>query len=194
MPRKQSSKRVFGEISRLPSGRYRARLRLPGGERVSAPVTFVAKMDAELWLAHQERDISRGEWTPPTRATIADRPTPDAGTLLGDYAEQVLSRRQLRPTTVALYDKLLRVAIHPAFANRALDSITPDDVARWYRSMDRTPTQQANAYGLLKSRSHRPCAPRQGTRQRSVPPCSRPHPPGPTPSIRTPLARSRSTR
>ena len=45
--RRATAKRVFGEISRLPSGRFRARYTGPDGNRHSAPVTFVARIDAE---------------------------------------------------------------------------------------------------------------------------------------------------
>ena len=48
--RRVRAKRTFGEISRLPSGRYRARYRGPDGERHTAPVTFLSRMDAETWL------------------------------------------------------------------------------------------------------------------------------------------------
>lgn len=67
------------------------------------------------------------------------------------YAVVALGRRRLRPATVALYDRLLRLAILPAFGGRELRDITSAEVTAWYGSMKRTPTQQANAYGLLKS-------------------------------------------
>lgn len=54
-------KRGFGEVGQLPSGRYRARYTGPDGSRHSAPITFVARIDAEAWLVEQERLISRGE-------------------------------------------------------------------------------------------------------------------------------------
>ena len=60
-------KRGFGEVGQLPSGRYRARYTGPDGGRHSAPITFVARIDAEGWLVDQERMISRGEWEPPDR-------------------------------------------------------------------------------------------------------------------------------
>ena len=53
--RRATAKRVFGEISRLPSGRFRARYTGPDGNRHSAPVTFVARIDAEGWLVEQVR-------------------------------------------------------------------------------------------------------------------------------------------
>jgi len=50
-------KRGFGEVGQLPSGRYRARYTGPDGGRHSAPITFVARIDAEGWLVDQERMI-----------------------------------------------------------------------------------------------------------------------------------------
>ena len=109
--RRATSKRVFGEISQLPSGRYRARYTGPDGNRHNAPVTFVAKMDAEGWLVEQERSISRGEWQPLTRSV------PEAARLLGEYAASVVARRRLRPATAALYEKLLRLTILPTWSH-----------------------------------------------------------------------------
>lgn len=145
MARRKKSKRGFGEVSALPSGRYRARYTGPDGGRYSAPNTFVATIDAEGWLFEQERLISRGDWRPPARQVRR------APVLVGEYAAQVVARRRLRPATVALYEKLLRLEILPTWAPRRLDDVTPAEVASWYSGMAATPTQQANAYGLLKS-------------------------------------------
>ncbi|MBB1495445.1 hypothetical protein J4N02_03050 [Propioniciclava sp. MC1595] len=73
-------KRGFGEVGQLPSGRYRARYTGPDGGRHSAPITFVARIDAEGWLVDQERMISRGEWEPPARQV---REVHEAPLLLG---------------------------------------------------------------------------------------------------------------
>ena len=141
-------KRGFGEVGQLPSGRYRARYTGPDGSRHSAPITFVARIDAEGWLVDQERMISRGEWEPPARQV---REVPEAPLLLGEYAATVVARRRIRPGTAALYAKLLRLTILPAFAKRPLVEITAAEISTWYSGMRSTPTQQANAYGLLKS-------------------------------------------
>jgi integrase len=143
--RRAKVKRAFGEISLLPSGRFRARYTGPDGSRHSAPITFVARIDAEGWLVDQERLISRGEWRPPT-GQLRHAPL-----LMGEYAPVVVERRRLRPATAALYAKLLRLEILPTWADRALDDITAAEIATWYAGMQNTPTQQANAYGLLKS-------------------------------------------
>ena len=143
--RRAKLKSGFGEISRLPSGRYRARYTGPDVNRHSAPLTFVARIDAEGWLVEQERLISRGDWRPPT-GHLRDTPL-----LMGEYAPLVVARRRLRPATAALYAKLLRLEILPTWADRPLDDITAAEISAWYAWMRNTPTQQANAYGLLKS-------------------------------------------
>ncbi|MFT3861461.1 hypothetical protein [Micropruina sp.] len=146
--RRGAGKRTFGEISKLPSGRFRARFTGPDLIRHGAPSTFVARMDGEAWLAAQVRLISRGEWQPPAPAPSAPTAKPPT---IAEYAATVIGRRRLRPATVALYEKLLRLAIVPAFGDRQPSEISVADVTAWYRSMNATPTQQANAHGLLKS-------------------------------------------
>ncbi len=63
----------------------------------------------------------------------------------------MIRRRRLRPGTVALYEKLLRLEILPTFGPKTLSSISAAAVASWYAGMTKRPTQQANAYGLFKS-------------------------------------------
>ena len=67
------AKRTFGQVSRLPSTRYRARYTGPDGALHSAPWTFETSGDAEAWLVDERRLIS-GRWTPPkVRAEVAQR-------------------------------------------------------------------------------------------------------------------------
>jgi excisionase family DNA binding protein len=49
MPGRKS--RHFGNIRKLPSGRYQARYRGPDGRLRTAPSTFGRKTDAALWLS-----------------------------------------------------------------------------------------------------------------------------------------------
>jgi len=142
--KRQPEKRSFGEITRLSTGRYRARYRGPDGDRHNAPVAFLSRLDAETWLAAQHRKVSSGDWKPPALAALE-------GVSVEDYARSSIARRRLRPGTVALYDKLLRLEIIPAFGNRRVRDITTADVTDWYNAMESRPTQQANAYGLFKS-------------------------------------------
>lgn len=98
--RRRSAKRTFGEISKSPSGRFRARFTGPDLNRHSANTTFVARVDAEGWLVTQERAISRGEWSPPV-CQVAETPQQRPPTL-SQYAATVIGRRRLRPRLVLL--------------------------------------------------------------------------------------------
>jgi integrase len=56
-------RRRFGQIRKLPSGKYQASFVPPnGGRRQNAPNTFVTKTDARAWLIKVETDLSRGTW------------------------------------------------------------------------------------------------------------------------------------
>ena len=56
--------RSFGNIRKLPSGRYQARnWRL--GKQIAADSTFANKTDARRWLATVEADMVRGVWVDP---------------------------------------------------------------------------------------------------------------------------------
>jgi len=61
--------RSFGNIRKLPSGRYQARYwRL--GKQVAADTTFASKTDARRWLATVEADMIRGVWVDPDAGRI----------------------------------------------------------------------------------------------------------------------------
>ena len=58
--------RTFGNVRRLPSGRYQARYTDPSGVIRKAPVTFDASIDAEAWLTRRRAEIIQGTWLPAT--------------------------------------------------------------------------------------------------------------------------------
>ena len=60
-----ASRRSFGRLRRGRSKRWQAAYIGPDNALHYAPVTFVAKIDAEAWLAEERRLISVGAWTPP---------------------------------------------------------------------------------------------------------------------------------
>ena len=71
------TKREFGALRQLPSGRWQAKYRHPRtNEFVVAPTTFAMRGDASRWLASIQRDIERGAWIDPAWGSIT----------LGDYA------------------------------------------------------------------------------------------------------------
>ena len=138
-------KRSFGEVSRLPSGRYRARYRELNGHRVSAPTTFPSKGEADRWLTLRRAELLKSDWTSTVTGTGS----------FGDYAETWLTQRQLKPRTRAHYRSLLDKQILPTFARTPLRSISPTMVRRWHSSLSPdTPTLRAHAYGLLRAILH----------------------------------------
>ena len=57
-----AKRRRFGQVRKLPSGKFQASFVGPNGKRQNAPDTFVTKTDANRWLAKVEADLSRGTW------------------------------------------------------------------------------------------------------------------------------------
>jgi integrase len=137
--------RSFGSVRKLGSGRWQARYHDATGRRHAAPQTFATKTDAARYLATVEADLLRGVWTDPSRG-------------MATFAEWVqqwqATATQLRPSTVATYDYLLRRFLIPAFAEvplGRLDVLTVREwLARLHREGDVTPTTIAKAYRLLR--------------------------------------------
>ena len=90
----QPGHRRFGNIRRLPSGRYQASYLGPDGQRRNAPDTFERKSDAERALVLIEAQLSAGQWADPERGKVR----------LVDYASTWIAQRPgLRPRSA---DKL----------------------------------------------------------------------------------------
>ena len=111
------TRRDFGTVRQLPSGRWQARYRHPRtNERILAPTTFKMKGDANRWLAAIQRDIERGTWIDPEWGEVT----------LRDYASSWLTQRTLRPRTVELYQGLLDRYILPGLGRSALGDLSPE--------------------------------------------------------------------
>ncbi|MCH8612319.1 tyrosine-type recombinase/integrase [Arsenicicoccus dermatophilus] len=157
MARKRS-RRAFGALRKLPSGRWQASYTGPDLTRHNAPATFQTKGDAEAWLGLEEHLVSRHHnygdaWVPPKARAQRAKGT----TTLREYAPGVIERRHVRgeplkPTTRRLYTWHLDHVILPALGDLPLRSITPDAVTAWYGGLDpKTPTRRAHAYSLLRT-------------------------------------------
>ena len=62
------ARRYFGNIRKLPSGRYQASYKAPDGKRHAAPQTFDSRQYADAWLSRVRTDIQRGQWEAPDAA------------------------------------------------------------------------------------------------------------------------------
>jgi integrase len=146
------ARRQFGNVRRLPSGRWQASYIGPDGRRYTArtddgrSLTFDGKQAAGAYLARVHADIQRGAWRSPD-APVRKIPT------FAEYAARWLDNRDLAPSTRLLYSITLRRQILPAFARLPLTVITPSDVRAWHDSLQTTtgPRQRATAYTLLRT-------------------------------------------
>jgi len=154
-------RRGFGQITQLPSKRYRARYTGPDTALHNAPTTYLRKEDAEAWLVDERRLISEGRWTPPAQrkadliaaAVAAAKPV----LTVGEYVERVIQRRSTRsrkpiaPTTSDTYRKDWRLRSGP-LNDLPLTDLTPAIVANWWDSLPATSlTSNGRCYDLLKS-------------------------------------------
>lgn len=139
----------FGNVRKLPSGRYQARWNR-GGKTHSArtddgyPLTFSTEAKARAWLRSHAEPIKTGAWPPPPPPTVVR---------FGDFADQWLTGRDLKPRTRDHYRQLLRDHIVPTFGATALGEITPATVRAWHAELSKStgPTSRAHAYGLLRT-------------------------------------------
>src|SRR3954471_6897284 len=142
------SRRNFGTIRRLPSGRYQGRYPGPDGRLRTAPDTFESRPDAARFLAAVETDMRRGLWSDPKTGD----------TTLRVYAAAWLGERRVRgrplaPRTVDTYRHSLDMWILPFLGDMPLRTITPAVVRRWHAevatSTGTTATRQA--YAMLRA-------------------------------------------
>jgi integrase len=146
MPGQKS--RHFGNIRKLPSGRFQARYRGPDGLLRSAPSTFARKTDAARWLSFKQAEIAGGDWIAPE---LARQP-------FAEYADQWLRDRVLKVRTEELYRGLLNNHLLPTFGALAVGEIDEAKVRRWRKERLETgktaqrpfgPVTVAKAYRLL---------------------------------------------
>ena len=138
-------RRKFGNIRRLPSGKWQASYLGPDGERHAAEVTFPSEVDAERYLAMTARQIRSGEWT--------------------DLRQ--LGRRTLRECCEAYLDENPRVGRRWAETCRRnmrlhlgelldlpISQIRPPTVRAWYakqRRLGKSPSGTAQSYRFIRS-------------------------------------------
>jgi integrase len=142
---RRRTRRGFGAIRKLPSGRYQAHYIGPDRLKHAAGTTFTTRGDAEAWLSMRQAEVTRGVWLPPT----ATRPGAVAFSV---YAQGWLNGRDLKPRTREHYAQLIANQIEPTFGPMPLSTITPSKVRDWHSQLDRTrPTLRAHAYALLRT-------------------------------------------
>jgi integrase len=152
---KAARRRGFGQVTRLPSGRYRARYTGPDTVLHNAPTTFETTEDAEGWLTDERRLVASGGWTSPKARAEQSKNAAAArkARVFADYARAWLDGLHgIRPTTRESYRTSLEQHLVPAFGRLPIDEVTVEQVRAWFASYgDRTPTARAHAYAVLKA-------------------------------------------
>nr|MDP9020188.1 site-specific integrase [Actinomycetota bacterium] len=145
-----SRRRQFGNVRKLPSGRWQARYEVEGGRSVTAPSSFATKAEATRWLALVETEQAKGTWVDPQGGR----------TLLDAYAWGWLrGHARLAKRTREIYEAQLRLHILPdidpavpALGAVALTDITPALVRQWYSALvaKHSASVAAKAYTRLR--------------------------------------------
>jgi Phage integrase, N-terminal SAM-like domain len=144
MPNKHGHRR-FGNVRKLPSGRYQIRCPGPDGRMRTEQDTYERKSDAERALSIVEVQMIAGEWTDPERGRVK----------LGDYAAAWIAQRPgLRIRTVDLYSWLLTRHIAPYLGGVPVGKLSTQMIREWRASLlDQgvSVSMAAKAYRLLRA-------------------------------------------
>jgi len=121
--------------------RWQARYR--GSDGRERTKRFDRKVDAEAWLNLRSSEVSMGTWIDPRSGL----------TTFGEYATKLLAdRSDLRPTTQAKYEWLMKKYVMPEFGLIPLSRVTPQQVRSWFSQIQSSkPSTAAGAYRLLAS-------------------------------------------
>ena len=114
--------RRFGNVRKLPSGRFQIRYPGPDGRIRTGPETYERKGDADKALVIVEAQMASSSWTDPDRGKMR----------LGDYASVWIAERPgLRPRTMDLYRWLLRKHIEPYLGEVPVGKMSARLVREW---------------------------------------------------------------
>ncbi|MFF5800879.1 tyrosine-type recombinase/integrase [Streptomyces albogriseolus] len=127
MASKRKSRRPFGRVRKLPSGRFQARYPGPDGVLRPADRTFATSTDADRWLMRKRIEIEEGRWLDPA----------EGRTTVRDWSARWLAAvaPQLKHKTQATYRSLINSRINPALGDRELSSLRPITIAEWVAAM-----------------------------------------------------------
>ena len=124
--RAKRTRKHFGTIRQMPSGKWQVRYTGTDGIQRVAPHTFLSKKQAEVWLAHKQIEIEDQKWRPPElgKETVAI------------WAERWMATKvNLKPKTKADYEWRLQAYVMPHFGNTPVTKIARADVQAWVQEL-----------------------------------------------------------
>jgi integrase len=144
MPNKEGHRR-FGNLRKLPSGRFQVRYPGPDGRMRTGPETYERTSDAERALVLIEAQIATGQWTDPERGKVK----------LADYAATWITQRPgLRTRTVDQYRWLLKKHIEPHLGGVPIGKLSTPMIREWRATLLGSGVSisvAAKAYRLLRA-------------------------------------------
>jgi integrase len=110
----------MASIARRSDGRWRARYRDVAGREHSRH--FKRKVDAQRWLDEVTTAVTTGMYVDPGRSRIT----------VGEWSQRwIATKVDLKPSTKARYEGLLRVNLLPSWGDVRLADVTHEGVAVW---------------------------------------------------------------
>lgn len=109
-------------VTRRPNGKWIARFR--GPDRRERSKTFDTKRDAQAWRGQQIASMRSGNWIDPTSSRHQ----------LSEIATRWIQNKRLanlRPSSIASYEEILRNRVLPKWGQYSLSAITVDEINRW---------------------------------------------------------------
>ena len=135
--------RRFGNVRKLPSGRFQARYLAPDGLMRTAPETFISRRDAEQWLI-VESELLRGDWSDPLLGRVP----------FGEYAERWIKEHRLGERTREEYAGLWRHHVKPYLGRIELAELSTSTIRSWRSNLlreARSEDRVAKAYRLVRA-------------------------------------------
>lgn len=142
---RKRTRRSFGGVRKLPSGRFQAWYVDPETKRrTHAPSTFDTMGDADTWLAMVRADLARGVNMP----ALVKRPE----TTLTAFTAQWVKRIDVAPRTRYSYERAMERDVLPVLGSLPLDRLTPTTIDDWYYALPASkPAKRAMAYRVLRT-------------------------------------------
>jgi integrase len=111
-------------VRRLPSGKWQATVRLPGGKRATR--TDALKRVVADWARDEETRIARGEWRDQRTGRVN----------FEEWRDRFLTARVVEPETARRDRGVIANHLNPQWAGWRLPAITRIEVAGWVKRME----------------------------------------------------------
>jgi integrase len=148
-------RRRFGNVRKLPSGRFQASYKRSVNGVVSTyynPECFLTEKDADAWLLQEQLLVLQGTWTVPGVPHPSNTESPTFGAFARRHLELQTNLQgiPLKPSTREKYLSYLDGHLK-SFEARLLEDITKDTVDEWWSRQVRTGkvTTASKAYKLM---------------------------------------------